>query len=37
MEAEAPDETVEHAEKLAAERVFGFEYSVWDVHTDKAR
>src|ERR1700682_6547177 len=37
MEAEAPDETVEHSEKVAEERVFGNEYSVWDVHTDKAR
>jgi hypothetical protein len=37
MEAEAPEEAVEHAEKIAAERVFGNEYFVWDVHTDKAR
>jgi len=37
MEAEAPDETVEHAEKIAAERLLGEEYSVWDVHTDKGR
>jgi hypothetical protein len=33
MEAEAPDLEVEHAEKLSAERVFGREYEVWDVHT----
>ena len=37
LEGQAPDETVEHAEKLASERVFGNEYSVWDVHTDKER
>jgi hypothetical protein len=37
MEAEARDETVEHAEKITAERVYGEEYSVWDVHTDEAR
>jgi hypothetical protein len=37
MAAEAGDETVEHAEKIATERVFGNEYFVWDVHTDAAR
>lgn len=37
MEAEAPDENVEHAEKINEERVGGTEYAVWDVHTDKAR
>lgn len=26
-----------HAEKVASERVFGREYDVWDVHTDKER
>jgi len=37
MQAEAPDETVEHAEKLASERIFETQYDVWDVHTDKDR
>ncbi len=37
VEAEAPDEKVEHAEKINEERVFGVEYAVWDVHTDKGR
>ena len=37
LAAEAADETVEHAEKIATERVFGNEYFVWDVHTDAAR
>jgi hypothetical protein len=37
MKSQAPDETVEHAEKVAAERLLTEEYSVWDVHTDKAR
>jgi hypothetical protein len=31
------EETVLHAEKVASERVFGREYDVWDVHTDKER
>jgi hypothetical protein len=31
------EEKVLHAEKLASERVFGQEYDVWDVHTDKER
>ena len=31
------DETVLHVEKVASERVFGREYDVWDVHTDKER
>jgi hypothetical protein len=31
------DEEVLHAEKVASERVFGREYDVWDVHTDKER
>ena len=30
-------EKVLHAEKVASERVFGREYDVWDVHTDKER
>ena len=37
LELEAEGEKVEHAEKITEERVFGIEYSVWDVHTDKAR
>lgn len=37
MAAEAPDEAVEHLEKIATERVLGNEYFVWDVHTDKDR
>ena len=31
------EEKVLHAEKVANERVFGREYDVWDVHTDKER
>jgi len=31
------EERVLHAEKLASERVFGRDYDVWDVHTDKER
>lgn len=31
------DEKVLHVEKVASERVFGREYDVWDVHTDKER
>ena len=30
-------EKVLHAEKVASERVFGRDYDVWDVHTDKER
>jgi len=26
-----------HAEKVASERVFGRDFDVWDVHTDKER
>jgi hypothetical protein len=37
MEAEAPDETVQHAEKIATERVFRNEYFVCDVHSDQER
>jgi hypothetical protein len=37
MELEAEDETVEHAEKIATERIFRDEYFIWDVHTDKER
>jgi hypothetical protein len=31
------EEEVLHAEKVASERVFGRQYDVWDVHTDKER
>jgi hypothetical protein len=31
------EEKVLHAEKVASERVFGQDYDVWDVHTDKER
>ncbi len=31
------EESVLHAEKVASERVFGRDYDVWDVHTDKER
>jgi|SRR6266545_3966359 len=31
------EETVLHVEKVASERVFGRDYDVWDVHTDKER
>lgn len=31
------DEAVLHVEKVASERVFGRDYDVWDVHTDKER
>jgi ribosomal protein L32 len=35
--SQAHDETVEHAEKVASERVLGIRHDVWDVHTDKDR
>jgi hypothetical protein len=31
------EEKVLHAEKVASERIFGRDYDVWDVHTDKER
>jgi hypothetical protein len=34
---QAHDEVVEHAEKIASERVLGTVHDVWDVHTDKER
>lgn len=37
LRLEAPDETVEHAEKVASEVVLGDRHDVWDVHTDKSR
>jgi hypothetical protein len=33
LRTQARDEMVEHAEKVASERVFEREYNVWDVHT----
>jgi hypothetical protein len=35
LRTQARDESVEHAEKIASERVFGRSYDVWDVHSDK--
>jgi hypothetical protein len=35
--AEASDEVVEHAEKVASEVILGTRHDVWDVHTDKQR
>jgi hypothetical protein len=37
MESQAPDETVQHTEKLMDERILGQKHEVWDVHTDKGR
>lgn len=37
LHSQAHDETVEHAEKIASERVLGQRHDVWDVRTDKAR
>jgi hypothetical protein len=37
MAVEADDETVEHLEKVARERILGRDTDVWDVHTDKGR
>jgi hypothetical protein len=37
MAGEASDETVEHLEKVKAERVMGRWMGAWDVHTDKNR
>lgn len=31
---ELEEELVQHAEKIGTERVFGTDYSVWDVHTN---
>jgi hypothetical protein len=31
------EEVVQHAEKIAGERIMGTQYDVWDVHTDKQR
>jgi hypothetical protein len=37
MESQAPDETITHLEKVTTEAVYGRQYDVWDVHTDKHR
>jgi hypothetical protein len=37
LRVEAPDEEVQHAEKIASERILGHVHDVWDVHTDKER
>jgi hypothetical protein len=37
MYMNAPDETVEHLEKVTSERVFGRQIDIWDVHTNKER
>jgi len=37
MASQARNETVEHLEKVAQERILGREMDVWDVHTDKGR
>lgn len=33
----APDETVEHLEKVYSERIMGQDHDIWDVHTDAER
>jgi hypothetical protein len=37
FESQVDDETIEHLEKVASERIFGRTHDVWDVHTDKDR
>jgi hypothetical protein len=37
VELEAEGEKVEHAEKLASERIYGRKHDVWDIHTDTER
>lgn len=37
LHSQAHDETVEHAEKIASERILGQRHDVWDVRTDKDR
>jgi hypothetical protein len=37
LAGEAPDETVEHLEKVKSERVLGRRMDAWDVHTNKDR
>jgi hypothetical protein len=37
MASQASDETIEHLEKVASERVLGRDIDVWDVHTDLNR
>lgn len=36
-ETDREEEVVQHAEKIKTERVFGTDYSVWDVHTNLNR
>jgi hypothetical protein len=37
VESQASDEGVKHLEKVTSERIFGRQYDVWDVWTDKER
>src|ERR1039458_7284206 len=37
VECEAPDETIQHVEKIRQEVVLGDTYEIWDVTTDKDR
>src|SRR5438876_7003306 len=37
IESQAPDDAVKHLEKVTTERIFGRQYDVWDVWTDKER
>lgn len=37
FETQFRDESVVHLERVANERVFGREYDIWDVHTDRGR
>ena len=37
MASQAGDETVEHLEKVASERILGRRHDIWDVHTDVER
>lgn len=37
MAATAPDEKVEHLEKVHSDRIMGQDHDIWDVHTDKER
>jgi hypothetical protein len=37
MEREAPDLTVEFAQKVCSENVLDHHHDVWDVHTDSRR
>lgn len=37
LHSQVDDETVEHAEKIASERILGQRHDVWDVRTDEGR